>query len=209
MLGAEDLRQKAGRHSRRFREPPGDPLHAGPHLISYLHGGKAIHKLQRHPLRDHIGEGSPLNRAHGQDRGLDRVHFAAHDCLEGQDDLGRKNDRVLGFVRSSPVPSPAVNRQIQGLGPQSDVAGFNGDLAGGKFRLYMKRQGAIRPWKALEKTTLEHRAGSAQGFFGRLSDEKERSLPILPETEQKPGRPDENGGVHIVPASVHNRPFFP
>ena len=101
---------------------------------------------------------------------------------------------------SAAARDPHVHRVHVGKGP----AGCEADLAGRQVRFHVQGQGEVRPGEALEESVTQHGQGAAADLLGGLSHHQQRTGPVLAQRGQQPGRGDQVGGVHVVPAGVHH-----
>ena len=58
--------------------------------------------------------------------------------------------------------------------------------------------------EALVEVVGEHGAGAVDGLFGRLADEHDRAVPLALCLGESAGGADEDGGVYVVSAGMHD-----
>ena len=83
-------------------------------------------------------------------------------------------------------------------------AGGDADRAGGVLVGVVQADDHVGLAEALVEVVGEHGLGAVDGLFGRLADEHERAVPLGFGRGEGAGGADEDGGVDVVAAGVHD-----
>ncbi len=120
-----------------------------------------------------------VDRADGDDDGIERIVFAAGDGLPGVNDLRGKDDRVLRPVRIGAVAAHSRHGHVDRIDIGVGVTGGDADVVDLQLRVVVKPKREIRFGKPRVKAILQQRLGPADGFFSRLSDKNDRAVPLV------------------------------
>jgi hypothetical protein len=69
----------------------------------------------------------------------------------------------------------------------------------------VQRKGVVGFAEFLEQAVGQHGLGSGHGFLGRLGHEHQRALPLLLQAQQRLGRAQPAGHVHVVAAAMGDK----
>src|SRR5471030_3308473 len=98
---------------------------------------------------------------------------------------------------------PRPLKVIDGVRVRRDDAAVVADGAVWR-RPAVQRERVVRIGEALEQAVVEHGAGAAADFLGRLGDEHQRAFPLRLQRDERAGGADPAGHVDVVAAAVRH-----
>ena len=111
--------------------------------------------------------------------------------MECDHDPGGDHDRVNGCVRRRAVAAPTVNRDVHRVDVRQRVARAIPDPTRLEGRIDMQSQGEVGLRKSPEQSVVEHLRRTQASLLRRLTDQHERSGPLLAKGGQYAGHADE------------------
>ena len=148
---------------------------------------------------------SGVDGGDGDDDGVEGVGVSTGDGLEGGDDLGSDDDRVVGFVGDGGVATSAFERYMESVG-----GGHHWAVAGEEFADFfagptveaINDVGFVSEDASAETAVFDHFESASSAFFGGL-EEEEDVVAAGGFLHEGADRSDEDGGVAVVSAGVH------
>ncbi len=132
--------------------------------------------------------------------GFERIDVAADDGLQRLAERHRDHDGVLGALRHRAMRAIAVDGDVEEVGAGHRRARQDRDLAVVEVGRVVQAVELVAG-ELLEQALLDHGAGAAEAFFGRLEDEMHGAVEIPGLGEIARGA-EQHGGVAVMAAAV-------
>src|SRR5216683_2445318 len=149
---------------------------------------------------DHVVGGAGMDLRDRQHRRLQGIDVAADDGLQRLSERHRDHHGILRALRHRAV------RTIAGYGDVEEVGAGHGGPRKDRNLAMVQIGRVVQPvdlvaGKLLEQPVLDHGAGAAEAFFGRLEDEMHGAVEIPGLGEIARGA-EQHGGVAIMAAAM-------
>ena len=189
-------------------EAGGHLLETGDDGLAGLGGEGAGGEFELDAVGDDVAAGATVDGADGDDGGVLGIFFAADDGLDLRDEEGGEGDGVAAELGCGAVAADAVDDDVDGGGGGHGGAGEDAYFADGEGVDVVEADDVVGAAEALVEVVGEEGLGAVDGFFGGLADEHEGSMPLRFGGGQGAGGADEDGGVDVVAAGVHDADFL-
>jgi hypothetical protein len=150
-----------------------------------------------------------MEAADRDNRGFQWIVFAAHESLQGHDDAGGEDDRVLGILRRGAVAAEPLHVDVHRIDVGESKAGRNADYARGKHGGIMKGEQIIRLRKAREQPVVQHGLRAHDEFLAWLQDHDDGAGPLILHRGEAPARTEPCRHVRVMAAGVHHARVHP
>jgi hypothetical protein len=144
-----------------------------------------------------------VDRADGNDRGLERIDEAGDDLLHRNDKLRGDVNGIDRGVRCGCVSAFAFDRDFQRVARCVHRPRAKAELPRGMTRAEMQSVRALDA-EALEHAVLDHRLRAALAFFGGLKQEDNGARNLGASRHHDLGRTEQNRNVSVVSAGMHH-----
>src|SRR6267378_3588987 len=167
-----------------------------PHLVGKCADGAAEFGL----AGNHIVGGPGVNLGDRQHRRFQGIDVAADNGLQRLPERHRDHNGILRAFRHRAMRAIAVDGDVEEVGARHGGPRQNRDLAMVQIGRVVQPIDLIAG-KFLEQAVLDHGAGAAEAFFGRLKDEMHGAVEIPGLREIARGA-EQHGGVAVMAAAV-------
>jgi hypothetical protein len=150
-------------------------------------------------LRDGVGRDAGVDRAPHQGHAGPGVDPAGQQGGQVGDQPAEGVDQVDGQLRARGVPAGAGEGDVHPVAGRGDGAGAQADAAGRERRVAVQGEGAGGP---VQHAGGDH-LGRAAGHVSSAGWKTQRTVPgRSPSSARASATPEQDGGVHVVPAGV-------
>ena len=193
------------RHPEGLRDALGDAVDRLLHLRAHRRPVGAHGAAHHHAPRDLVRRHPALDRAHGDDGGLQRIDVAGDDRLQRHQQVARRHHRVAGEMGQRGVAGMAVDRDGDARAGRHHRPVMHRDGARIEPRPVVEAEDALHR-EAVEQAVREHGARPAAALLGGLEDEMHGARPARI-ARQQGGGAEQGGGVAVMPAGMHHAGF--
>ena len=188
-------------HLKRLGGRFGDLLHAALDQIKHLEREGAHRALDFAGIGHHVGGLAGVDHRDRNNAGIDRALVAGDDGLEGLHHLAGRRDRIDAVMRHRRMGALAAQGDLELVARGKHRAAAQRELTCGHAGPVVGAEDGLHR-ELLEQPVLDHLAGTAAAFFGRLEDQVDGAVEIAV-LGQMLGRRQQHGGVAVMAAGVH------
>jgi gamma-glutamyltranspeptidase/glutathione hydrolase len=157
------------------------------------HGGALGDRVRRIPRAD------LTDRQHER---LPRIDLPVDELVEGVDDHGGAEDRVLAVVGTRRVAALADDLDLEDVRAGGERPLLQADRPGLQVGVGVESDDRLDPLHGVPADHVERAAGD--DLLRRLEDEPDAAGEAVPEPVADDRHPGEDGDVEVVPAAVHD-----
>jgi hypothetical protein len=173
-----------------------------------MRGEGAGGEFELDAVGDDVAAGATVDVADGDDGGVLGIFFAADDGLDLGDEEGGEGDGIAAKLGCGSVAAHAVDDDVDGGGTGHGGAGEDAYLACGEGVDVVEADDLVGAAEAFVEVIGEEGFRAVDRFFGGLADEHEGSVPLRFVGGHGARGADEDGGVDVVTAGMHDPDFL-